>query len=203
MMDHAEANGRFEDVYAGNRAAILRYLERMTGDPDLAEDLAQETFARVARGLDQFRGESKLTTWLYRIATNAFLDHRRRLGTRTTEVPTMDLDILPDESSDIGDPTPKLPDRLLDDSEMGRCVREFVDGLPPEHRAVIVLHDLEGFKNREIAEILGYSLGATKVRVHRARQRLREVLGENCEFYRSEDDVLQCGRKSDEDSRGR
>jgi RNA polymerase sigma-70 factor (ECF subfamily) len=112
----------------------------------------------------------------------------------------MDLDILPDPSSEVEGPIPKLPDQLLDDSEMGQCVREFVDSLPPEHRAVIVLHDLEGFKNPEIAEILGYSLAATKIRVHRARQRLREVLGENCEFYRSEEDVLRCGRKLGEDS---
>jgi RNA polymerase sigma-70 factor (ECF subfamily) len=62
-----------------------------------------------------------------------------------------------------------------------------------------VLHDLEGFKNPEIAEILGCSLATTKIRVHRARQMLREVLGENCEFYRSEEDALRCGRKLGED----
>jgi RNA polymerase sigma-70 factor (ECF subfamily) len=202
-MDIAEPIARFEDVYAGNHDAILKYLQRMSGDLGLAEDLTQETFSRVARGLDRFKGESKLTTWLYRIATNTYLDHLRRQKARAAEIPVMDLDTLPDAASDIEGPVPKLPDRLLDDSEMGRCVREFVDGLPPEYHAVIVLHDLEGFKNREIAEILGCSLAATKVRVHRARQRLRDVLGENCEFYRSEDDVLQCGRKTGEDSDGK
>ncbi len=199
-MDARISATRFDQVYAGNHDAILRYLQRITGDLELAEDLAQETFSRVARGLDRFKGESKLTTWLYRIATNTFLDHRRRLKTRATEIPVMDLDILPAPVSELGGPIPKLPDQLLDDSEMGRCVREFVDSLPPEHRAVIVLHDLEGFKNPEIAEILGCSLAATKIRVHRARQKLREVLGENCEFYRSEEDVLRCGRKLGEDS---
>jgi RNA polymerase sigma-70 factor (ECF subfamily) len=202
-MEAGKSVARFDEVYASSHEAILRYLQRITGDVSLAEDLAQETFSRVARGLERFRGESKLSTWLYRIATNAFLDHRRRLETRATEIPAMDLDVLPDASSDMENPTPKLPDRLLDDSEMGRCVREFVDSLPTEHRAVIVLHDLEGFKNREIAEILGCSLGAVKIRVHRARQRLRDVLGENCEFDRSEDDVLQCGRKPREEPGGR
>jgi len=199
-MHDSKPGTRFEDVYASNHDAILRYLQRMTGDLDLAEDLVQETFSRVARGLEQFRGESQLTTWLYRIATNAFLDHLRRLKTRAIEIPAIEVEFLPEASSDFEGRLPKLPDRLLDDSEMGRCVREFVDDLPPDHRAVIVLHDLEGFKNREIAEILGCSLAATKVRVHRARQRLRDVLGENCDFHRSEDDVLQCGRKSGKDS---
>lgn len=173
----------------------------MTGEIALAEDLAQETFVRVARSLERFRGESKLTTWLYRIATNAFLDHRRRLKARATEIPETDLKLPPEALAEVEYPAPKLPDRLLDDSEMGRCVREFVDGLPPEPRAVIVLHDLEGLKNREIAEILGCSLDAVKIRVHRARQRLRTVLGENCEFHRNEDDVLRCDRKPGADSR--
>ncbi len=201
-MDEAKSDVRFDEVYASSHEAILGYLRRITGDVTLAEDLTQETFSRVARGLPRFRGDSKLTTWLYRIATNTFLDHRRRLKTRTTEIPELDLDMLDDVSSDLEDPAPKLPDRLLDDSEMGRCVREFVDGLHDEQRAVIVLHDLEGFKNREIAEILGCSLGTVKIRVHRARQELRDVLGENCEFYRSDDDVLQCGRKPWEASGG-
>jgi RNA polymerase sigma-70 factor (ECF subfamily) len=201
-MDDGKSIVRFEEVYADNHDAIFGYLKRITGDVALAEDLAQETFSRVARGLEDFRAESKLTTWLYRIATNAFLDHRRGLKARATEIPEMDLDMLHDASSATGDPLPKLPDRLLDDSEMGRCVREFVDSLTPEHRAVIVLHDLEGFSNREIAEVLGCSLGTVKIRVHRARRKLRDVLGENCDFYRSEDDVLQCGRKSCEASSG-
>ena len=201
-MDEAKSDVRFDEVYASSHEAVLGYLRRITGDVTLAEDLTQETFSRVARGLTRFRGESKLPTWLYRIATNTFLDHRRRLKTRTTEIPELDLDMLDDVSSDLEDPAPKLPDRLLDDSEMGRCVREFVDGLHDEQRAVIVLHDLEGFKNREIAEILGCSLGTVKIRVHRARQELRDVLGENCEFYRSDDDVLQCGRKPWEVSSG-
>ena len=201
-MDEAKSDVRFDEVYASSHEAVLGYLRRITGDVTLAEDLTQETFSRVAHGLPRFRGDSKPTTWLYRIATNTFLDHRRRLKTRTTEIPELDLDMLDDVSSDLEDPAPKLPDRLLDDSEMGRCVREFVDGLPDEQRAVIVLHDLEGFKNREIAEILGCSLGTVKIRIHRARQELRDVLGENCEFYRSDDDVLQCGRKPWEVSSG-
>ncbi|MBW2292684.1 MAG: sigma-70 family RNA polymerase sigma factor, partial [Deltaproteobacteria bacterium] len=79
-------------MYASNHDAILRYLQRMTGDLDLAEDLVQETFSRVARGLEQFRGESQLTTWLYRIATNAFLDHLRRLKTRAIEIPAIEVE---------------------------------------------------------------------------------------------------------------
>jgi RNA polymerase sigma-70 factor (ECF subfamily) len=199
MPAEAEAE-RFEDLYASHREGILRDLHRMTREFPLAEDLTQETFARAARGLDRFRGESKVATWLYRIATNVYLDQRRKEASRAPETPEAEPELSPDAAADPEASTPKLPDRLLEDSEMGRCVREFVDGLSPEHRAVIVLHDLEGLKNREIADVLGCSLDAVKIRVHRARQTLRSVLGENCEFYRGEDDVLRCDRKPTDES---
>ena len=77
---------------------------------------------------------------------------------------------------------------------MGECIRDLVDSLSPEHRVAIILHDLQGLKNREIAEILDCSLGAVKIRVHRARQKLKALLVEHCDLQVA-DDVLQCDRK--------
>jgi RNA polymerase sigma-70 factor (ECF subfamily) len=79
--------------------------------------------------------------------------------------------------------------------EMNACIREYLDGLPEEYRAVIVLHDLQGIKNREIADILGCTLETVKIRLHRARNKFRTVLASNCNFYHDPDDVFSCDRK--------
>lgn len=188
----------FTEIHDRNRERILGYLHRMTRDRALAEELTQETLFRASRALPGFRGDAKVSTWLYRIATNLYLDWRKApAGAASPEVR-----IDPEDLPDRGGPAegPKLPDRLLEDSEMGSCIREFVDRLPPDHRAVIILHDLEGLKNREISEIVGCSLETVKVRIHRARRTLRETLSEGCDFYQDERDVLRCDRKQPPDS---
>ena len=194
-MGRSEADS-FAQIHAQYRQKILAYLHRLTRHSALAEELTQETFLRVSRGLEAFRGEAKLATWLYRIATNLYLDQKRRESSRPVEVPEGPLDR--DDPPDVGSLSisgPKLPDQLFEDSEMGSCIREFVDRLPADHRAVVILHDLEGFKNREIAEVLGCSLDAVKIRIHRARRQLRTLLTEDCEFYYDERDALRCDRK--------
>jgi RNA polymerase sigma-70 factor (ECF subfamily) len=79
--------------------------------------------------------------------------------------------------------------------EMNSCIREFLDELPEEYRAVIILHDFQGVKNREIADILSCSLETVKIRLHRARNKFRSVLASNCNFYMDANDVLSCDRK--------
>jgi len=183
-----------ESLYAKHHGTILRYLHRLTRNRDRAEELTQETFLRVGRGLRRFRGDSKITTWIYRIATNVYLDECRKpppLG-RSPER----AEATPGEpSGPPAGPLPKLADRLFEESEMGNCIREVIDGLPPDHRTAIVLHDLQGLPNKEVARILDCSLDAAKIRVHRARQRLRARLAEGCDFYHDEENVLRCDRK--------
>ena len=183
-----------ECLYAKHRPAILRYLHRLTRDPDRAEELAQETFLRVGRGLEGFRGDSKVTTWIYRIATNVYLDECRKAPLPRPLSSEVDAS-LGDTSGLPGRSLPKLPDRLFEESEMGSCIREVIDGLPPDHRTAIVLHDLQGLPNREVARVLECSLDSAKIRVHRARQRLRSRLVEGCDFYQDEENVLRCDRK--------
>jgi RNA polymerase sigma-70 factor (ECF subfamily) len=78
---------------------------------------------------------------------------------------------------------------------MGECGREYIDKLPPDYRAVMVLSELEGFKNREIADILQVSLDTVKIRLHRARASLKKDLDDGCSFYRNEQDIFACDRK--------
>lgn len=188
----------FEAVHSRHRGEILRYLLRLTRDRPLAEELTQETFLRVSRSLRSFRGDSKLTTWLYRIATRVYLDHRRREAVRSADPRELPPELVaapaPGSSAFV---SPQLPDLLFEDREMGRCIREFVDRLPPDYRAVIVLHDLQGLTNPEIAEVLGCSLDTAKIRIHRARHHLRALLSQNCEFE-CDDGVVRCDRKQPE-----
>ncbi len=192
----AFAASGFDAVYSAYRAPIMRYFHRLTRDRALCEELAQETFLRVDRGLALFEGRSNLATWIYRIPTSVYVDLVRKRAGSPPPAESWDNGAEPvaaDESVSVADP--KLPDKLLERSEMGECIRGFVDGLPPDYRAAIVLRDLEGFKNAEIAEVLGCSLETVKIRIQRARRKLRALLSENCGFYYDEGDVLSCDRR--------
>jgi len=185
----------FQKIHDEFRPRILRYLRRMLGDTD-AEDVCQEVFVKVDRALPAFRGESSLATWVYRIATNAALDHVRSAAFRQAKSKV--------ESSDDDDPegpgakrteATHLPDTLLIRKDMNDCIRGIVDGLPELYRTVLVLSDLEELTNAEIAGVLGISLDAVKIRLHRGRARLRKEMDKKCVFYRDSRNELACDRK--------
>ena len=88
-------------------------------------------------------------------------------------------------------------DRQLVVDEMSSCVREVIDSLPEDYRTALVLHDLEGLTAAQVAEIAECSLAAAKIRIHRARLRLKDALNQECSFYRDEENVFRCDRKSE------
>ena len=185
----------FEEVFREYRGPIYNYLLRMTQDQAEAEDLTQETFVRAHRSLPTFRGEASLSTWLYRIATNISFDHFRRRTTRQAGI-TLSLEKIEFyEDRDSDSDTPPSPEQLTARSEMSACVQAFVRRLPPDHRVVLVLKDLQGLKNREIAEVLDCSLATVKIRLHRARTKLREALNAGCNFTYDERNVFVCEPK--------
>ncbi|MEE4261407.1 MAG: RNA polymerase sigma factor [Desulfobacteraceae bacterium] len=185
----------FDEIYEEFQPKILNYLARLVG-PNEAEDMAQVVFARVSRGLGSFKGQSKLSTWVYRIATNTAID-KLRSPAHSLESGRSSLE----ESAAVANNTPTIPpadtptDQKVIRKEMSECVREYVDRLPPEHRTVLVLSELEEFKNREIADILQITLENVKVRLHRAKARLKQELDEGCDFYHTEEGTLACDRK--------
>jgi RNA polymerase sigma-70 factor (ECF subfamily) len=81
--------------------------------------------------------------------------------------------------------------------EMSNCVREVIDSLPEDYRTALVLHDLEGQTAAEVAEIAGCSIATAKIRIHRARRRLKQALDKECRFYRDADNVFRCDRRQD------
>jgi RNA polymerase sigma-70 factor, ECF subfamily len=177
----------FNDVYAEFQPKIRRYLSRLVGATE-AEDLTQEVFARVSEALPRFRGDAKLSTWVYRIATNAALDRLR-----TPSVRRPDRMLL-----QIGKPeTERIPaiERELERKEMNECVRLYLDRLPASYRSVILLSEDEGLTNQQIAEALAITVGAVKIRLHRARSCLRRELGGGCDVYRDDRNELACEPK--------
>lgn len=100
-----------------------------------------------------------------------------------------------DEAEDVADPGPLAEDRIVI-GEMNACIRGVIDSLPGDYRAALVLHDLEGLTADEVAEVCACSLAAAKIRIHRARQRLKDALQGRCHFHRDEDDVFRCDRKA-------
>jgi RNA polymerase sigma-70 factor (ECF subfamily) len=189
-MDTTSATLEFQAVHDRFRSRVLRYLTRLVGEGE-AEDLTQSVMLKVSEGLPDFRGDSSLSTWIYSIATNTALDRLRR----KTIQPPGEVEVESDEA-DVpqGEQTPSVETTAIRD-EMNACIREFIERLPENYRTVMVLSELEGFKNDEIAAILGLSLDTVKIRLHRAREKLRKDLGVGCSFHRDEDGDLGCDRK--------
>jgi RNA polymerase sigma-70 factor, ECF subfamily len=185
----------FDEIYVELQPKIHNYLTRLLGNQDV-EDSVQEVFTKVSSSLVNFKGQSKISTWVYRIATNTAIDKLRSTAFRqkSGQAPLEDnpgVQITASTATQSDTPT----DQKIIRKEMSECVREYVDRLPPDYRTVLILKELEGFKNREIADILQISLENVKVRLHRARARLKQELGNGCEFYQNDDGTLACDRK--------
>jgi RNA polymerase sigma-70 factor (ECF subfamily) len=151
--------------YERYRRRVFTLIARIVGAQD-AEELAQDVFLRAFRALDKFRGDAQLSTWMYRLAVNAALSHATRTqARRRRDLGDETLLTLPAEDSPESDP--RLRARL----------QAALDELPAGYRAVLVLHDVEGLQHEEIAQILGCRVGTSKSQLHKARMRMRELLG--------------------------
>jgi RNA polymerase sigma-70 factor (ECF subfamily) len=175
----------FERLVGELSGPLFGYLRRMLGNGADADDLLQETLLRIARGLPKLEHSTAIRSWAFRIASNVAIDHIRKNKQASL------VEFTDDEDRDDTDEE----DRLVLD-EMNSCVREVIDGLPPDHRAAIVLFNLEGKSIAETAEVLGISTNATKVRIHRAKARLKEALNRECTYYVTPDGVTRCDRKN-------
>jgi RNA polymerase sigma-70 factor (ECF subfamily) len=192
MSDSLAESPSFEDVAATLTGPLRRYLERMVQNPATADDLLQETLLRIARGLPSFEGRSSVKTWAFSIATRIATDHFRRPETRAQIV---DMDNV----AEIPDAELSVEGQMVID-EMNSCVREVIDSLPEDYRAALVLHDLQGLTAADTAEACGCSVATAKIRIHRARARLKEALNTECDFYRDAEGVFRCDRKSCDDT---
>ena len=156
----------FEELYRQHSTRLFNLAWRMCGTRADAEDLLQEIFLLAYRKLPEFRGDSAVGTWLYRLAMNRCLDHLKSRQTRTNGVTTMlDEEVMPG------------PRAVADGSGIKRLdLERAIARLPEGARAAFVLHDVEGFPHHEIATILGISEGTSKSQVHKARLKMRALL---------------------------
>ncbi|PYN41467.1 MAG: RNA polymerase subunit sigma [Candidatus Rokuibacteriota bacterium] len=173
-----EAPEQLVETY-GDR--VYRLALRITGSNEDAEEAAQDALWTAARKISTFKGESAFGSWLYRIAANAAYQKLRARRSKAHEI-AMD-DVLPTFDDDgrhfepMADWSERVDEQALQ-GELRRVLGEAIDGLPPDYRTALVLHDVEGLSNPDIAETLGISLPAVKSRIHRSRLFVRKRLAE-------------------------
>lgn len=165
----------FESLYVSYRPRVWSLCLRMTGNPDDAEDLTQETFVRLFQKLDTFRGDSAFCTWLRRIAINVvllrFQKASRRHETSMEALAALDTTTGRPHQMEFGGFDPSLMS-AIDRITLQRAI----DQLPPGFRAVLILHDIQGYEHVEISELMGCSIGTSKSQLHKARLKMREML---------------------------
>jgi RNA polymerase sigma-70 factor (ECF subfamily) len=160
-------------------ALIVRYkdrlystLYRLTGRPEDADDLLQDAFLRAFEKLDRFQGDSSFYTWIYRIAVNLALSDRRRRKLPGRAPATLGIGG-PEPAGDPEHSDPALP---VERAEREALIQAALDGLQPDHRAVVVMSHIDGLRYEEIAEVLDIPVGTVRSRLHRAREVLRDRL---------------------------
>ncbi len=166
----------YEYLYRLHSRRVYALCLRMVRDTAEAEDLTQEAFLLLFRKIHTFRGESAFSTWLHRLAVNLVLMRlrKKRLPVVSIEaIPDPDDESVPPRSLELG-ASDLLLEGAIDRINLERCIQR----LPPGFRMVFVLHDIQGYRHREIANLLGRSVGDSKSQLHKARKRLRESLRE-------------------------
>src|ERR671922_2111242 len=155
----------FEELVDRTHRQVYTLAYRLVGDRHEAEDVTQEAYLRVHRSLRGFRGDARFETWLYRIVANAAMSHLRRRG-RFGDLLAEGQDLV----------SPYQPTRPAEDSVEEDEIKRALHALPLGQRTAVVLKDIYGFSCQEIADRIGVSEGAVKVRLHRARRRLKELI---------------------------
>jgi RNA polymerase sigma-70 factor (ECF subfamily) len=184
-----ELEMEFWEIYDQYYAKIRKFILALVKDQWVADDLIQDTFLRVQQNLGTLKDSSKLSSWIFRIAHNLCQDHFRQLKTsrRKGSIGLEQAEGL--EEAFIQELSIQ---KDLEQREMGRCVQNQIDLLPEPLRTVLVLFDIMECSHQEIADILGITVRNAKVRLHRARKKMKPILEEKCTFERDERNVLVC-----------
>ncbi|HXY49090.1 MAG TPA: RNA polymerase sigma factor [Terriglobales bacterium] len=189
MAETADAGALFKSYHD----RIYRYIVWLVKDPAEAEDLTQETFLRVYRGGDSLRDPQAVRGWLYRIATNVCLDRlRQRKGQVSLEGSSGEEGR--DQIETLSSPSPS-PVEITERKETSACVQRCLDFIPDKYRAVILLREVHSLTAVEIADLLGVPVTTVKIRLHRARRMLQQVMERGCAVSRDIQGVPTCKPK--------
>ena len=162
----------FEELVRRNEKRVYAVALRSSGSPEDAADITQEVFLRAWRSIEDFRGDSGFSTWLFRITANLCVDFARHRQAQPQTQPLVGED---DAERPIPDTAP-TPEEHLENSELGRELAAALDEISEEHRRIVLLRDVSGLSYTEIAEVLEISEGTVKSRLSRARIALRTIL---------------------------
>jgi RNA polymerase sigma-70 factor (ECF subfamily) len=174
----------FEFLYHLHRERVYALCLRMVKDPVQAEDLTQETFLAVLRGIREFRGQSAFSTWLHQVTRNTVL-----MAFRRRKVKEMSLEEIaaPDRESGRQPVEFGITDRRLEGTPDRMTLQRAVSKLSRGFRAALLLHDVHGYEHKEVAAIMGCAPGTSKSQLHKARVRIREMLNKYFRSYRRND----------------
>ena len=169
----------FRELVRRYERPLFSLLYRMVRDRALAEDLAQETFIKVLNGIKSYKPEFKFSSWIFKIANNAAIDHLRRKNLDTLSLDGSPTAETPEQmratSLQLGDRAAS-PLQQVENRELGTAIEHAIARLRPEYRSCIMLRHVEGYSYEEIAETLDLPLGTVKTYIHRARNELRGYL---------------------------
>lgn len=180
----AEAFAFLVETY---ETSVYRLALRMCGNSHDAEEVAQEAFVAAWKGLPSFRGESKFSSWLYQLTTNAAIDFLRREKRHRAAVP------IEDEPEPA---TPDTPQQAVEADEVRRALQQALDALTPEHRQIFLLRQMRQLSYEEIGRLLGLEAGTVKSRLSRAKKQLRENLTQKGNLF-APTSVLDRGEEED------
>ena len=168
----------FDRLYRDHVDLIYRYAHRLCGETESAKDLVQETFLNAYQGLKDFRGEAKISTWLYTIASRACIRMRRkRKGEPEHELSLEEFVPTSEGEFRLQVPMDGLsPEEALQNKELREALDQAIDKLPKKYRMALVLRDMEGLSAKEVGTIMGVNEHAVKSRLHRARLFVRREL---------------------------
>jgi len=173
----------FWEIYDAHYRPVRTFILKMVGDQWTADDLTQETFIKVQKNLNGLRDNKKLRPWIFQIARNLCLDHFR-----SREFRNGDQEV---KSGVTGSMLPMVQ-LQMEQRQMSRCVQDKIHLLPETLRSVLVLSDTMGLSHQETADILGIKIGNVKIRLHRARKALKDILERDCTFEHDERSVMVC-----------
>jgi RNA polymerase sigma-70 factor, ECF subfamily len=174
----------FWDTYHTHYERVKKFIFALVKDEWAADDLIQETFIKVQQNLSQLREESKISSWIFRIAYNLCQDHFRKVSQSAKNDR-----ISAGKSKTLKEPLFQIE---FEQHQMGTCVQDKIKLLPESYRTVLILFDLMEFSHQEVAEIIGISVDNVKVRLHRARKKLKTILEKECRFEVDERNVFIC-----------
>ena len=179
----------FDAIYREYFPRIQRYLTRVVGNRE-ADDVAQEVFVKISRGLKNQNDKGRISSWIYKVATNTAIDRLRQATfDRDRMNATFDDSVMQMQASGLS------TDAQAASEAASACIRRVIEELPENYRLPMILSELEGLTNQEIAGVLELRLEVVKIRLHRGKARLKKELIEQCEFSRDERNELTCDPK--------